>query len=74
MRRIKEMNFSTLENAKLRFQYYEFSADLLAMTILDNQDTYLIPISAYGLPSISEKEREEVSCYITEVIADYPSP
>jgi hypothetical protein len=46
----------------------------LAITIIDNEKDQLLSIFAYVLPSMSEEEREEIDCYITEVIADYPSP
>jgi formiminotetrahydrofolate cyclodeaminase len=72
------MSFSTLDNAKFRFQGYNLSEELLAVEISDDMEKHMITIVAYVLPSVSEKEKEEeeeeISCYFTEVIADYSSP
>jgi formiminotetrahydrofolate cyclodeaminase len=68
------MSFSTLDNAKFRFQGYNLSEELLAVEISDDMEKHMTTIVAYVLPSVSEKEKEEISCYFTEVIADYSSP
>ncbi|NEQ48476.1 MAG: hypothetical protein F6K00_35085 [Leptolyngbya sp. SIOISBB] len=68
------MPFSTLKNAKERLQGYSFSPDLLAVEISENREKCIVAVSAYILPSMSEEEKEEIDCYFTEVIADYPHP
>jgi hypothetical protein len=68
------MPFSTLENAKGRLLGYNFSEHLLAIKISDDEEKSVVTIIAYVLPSMSEEEKEELSCYFTEVIADYSHP
>lgn len=68
------MPFSTLDNAKFRLQGYEFSDDLLAIEISDDAEKFMVTIIAYVIPSVSEEDKEEISCYFTEIIADYSSP
>ena len=63
---------SIVESAKFRLKPYKFSSNLLALTIEEDKQTHSLTLRSYILPSMHEDERDEISCYITEVISDYP--
>ena len=66
--------FSIVENAKFRLKPYRFSNSLLAITIEEDKKNHVLTIRSYIFSSMEEEERDELSCYTTEVISDYPVP